>query len=395
MALTPDKGKVKEPQRLRAAAALAKYDPQSEKWTKANALLVNDLVLEYAVFLGQWIEAFRPIKGHLLSPLSDIFRDERPERIAERRLASNILADYAADKPLVLADLLMDADEQQFALLFPKVKEHGDRSVSWLLAEIGKQTMTGDGGKEKLAKRQANAAVALLKMNRAEKIWPLLKHSPDPSLRSYLIHRLHPLGADGGAIVKQLNEEPDITIRRALILSLGEYGENGLSPEDRQAVIQKVQGIYTIDTDPGLHGASEWLLRTWKEEAWLKRMNDDWAKDGEGREKRIARIKELVTKDCGNTPPQSYVNGQGQTMVVIPGPVEFIMGSPATEKDRQGASLAGPGGGASARGGGPGHGVAAEHFWSLPVFRPQRAAPPKDGRAFAPSMRQCSRDSRT
>ena len=50
--------------------------------------------------------------------------------------------------------------------------------------------------KEKLAKRQANAAVALLRMHKPAKVWPLLKHSPDPRLRSYLIHRLGPLGAD-------------------------------------------------------------------------------------------------------------------------------------------------------------------------------------------------------
>ena len=49
---------------------------------------------------------------------------------------------------------------------------------------------------EKLAKRQANAAVALLRMNQPAKVWPLLKHSPDPRVRSYLIHRLSPLGAD-------------------------------------------------------------------------------------------------------------------------------------------------------------------------------------------------------
>jgi formylglycine-generating enzyme required for sulfatase activity len=34
------------------------------------------------------------------------------------------------------------------------------------------------------------------------------------------------------------------------------------------------------------------------------------------------------------TLPQWHVNGQGQTMVVIPGPVEFIMGSPSAERDR-------------------------------------------------------------
>ena len=35
------------------------------------------------------------------------------------------------------------------------------------------------------------------------------------------------------------------------------------------------------------------------------------------------------------TAPQWYVNGQGQTMVVVPGPVAFVMGSPPTEAGRQ------------------------------------------------------------
>src|SRR5262249_53557001 len=40
----PVKGK--EPQRLRAAAALAKYDPQGRRWDEAGALVVEDLVQE-------------------------------------------------------------------------------------------------------------------------------------------------------------------------------------------------------------------------------------------------------------------------------------------------------------------------------------------------------------
>ena len=51
--------------------------------------------------------------------------------------------------------------------------------------------------------------------------------------------------------------------------------------------------------------------------------------------KRLAGIKKTVAKDKEKTPPQWYVNSQGQTMVVIPGPVEFLMGSPKTEKDRE------------------------------------------------------------
>jgi formylglycine-generating enzyme required for sulfatase activity len=334
----PEKGL--ESQRLRAASALAKYDPNSAKWTKANALVVDDLVLENAVFLGQWSEAFRPVKGHLLAPLSVIFRDPRPERAPERKLATNLLADYADDQPQVLADLLMDADEQQFALLFPRVKDakNRDRSVSELLAQIDRPAEGKEKEKEKTAKRQANAAVALLRLDRPEKVWPLLKHSSDPRARSYLIHRLGPLGASVRAIVERLDKEPDLTCRRALILSLGEFAEDKFTTEDRVKLTAKLQAIYRGEADPGLHAAAEWLLRTWKHGAWLKQADAEWAKDTNLRDKRLEEIKQdLANRDTSpaGVTPRWFVNGQGQTLVVIPGPVEFLMGSPLTEAGRQ------------------------------------------------------------
>ncbi len=107
---SPEKGK--ESQRLRAAAALAKYDPESEKWAKASGPVADQLVAENPVFLGLWIEGFRPIKGKLLESLKSIYGNPNG-RESERTLATNILADYAADQPQVLADLLMKADETQ------------------------------------------------------------------------------------------------------------------------------------------------------------------------------------------------------------------------------------------------------------------------------------------
>src|SRR5262249_23604273 len=153
----------------------------------------NDLVLENPVFLGLWSEAFRPVKKSLLQPLSDVFRDRNPERASERMLAANLLADYTVDSPRVLADLLADADEKQFAVIYPKVKERGEQGWPLLASEIDKKLPAGvpssDEKREKLARRQANAAVALLKMNQPEKVWPLLKRTPpdDPRVRSYLI----------------------------------------------------------------------------------------------------------------------------------------------------------------------------------------------------------------
>jgi serine/threonine protein kinase/formylglycine-generating enzyme required for sulfatase activity len=331
--------KSEEAQRLRAAAALAKYDPDNEKWAKASVQVAHDLVRENPVYLLYWSEAFRPVKAWFLSPLSEVFRDQRPERAAERSLATNLLADYAAGNPQSLAELLMDADEVQFAVIYPKLREESRRALPLLAAEIDKKMPAdlpcSDEKRDKLAKRQASAAAALLKLNQPEKVWPLLKHSPDPRVRSYLIHCLSPLRADAKAIIHRFEEEPDLTIRRALLLSLGEFGEEALPLATRQPLIPKVQEMYCTASDPGLHAAAEWLLRQWGQEAWLKRVNDAWAKDHEQRNRRLERIGKLLAKDKEKTLPQWYVNSQGQSIVVIPGPVEFVMGSPSTESNRR------------------------------------------------------------
>lgn len=69
----------------------------------------------------------------------NIFRDQRPEQTGERNLATSLLADYAADNPQILADLLMDADDRQFARIFPRLKECGEAGWRLLTTEIDKK----------------------------------------------------------------------------------------------------------------------------------------------------------------------------------------------------------------------------------------------------------------
>ena len=116
---------------------------------------------------------------------------------------------------------------------------------------------------------------------------------------------------------------------------MGEYGEKELSLENRQALLPRLRAMYRTTTDPGLHAAAEWLLRTWNQEAWLRQVNQQWAKEKEQREKRLDGLEQTLAKEKEKSPPQWYVNGQGQTMVVIPGSVEFVMGSPPTEAGRR------------------------------------------------------------
>jgi formylglycine-generating enzyme required for sulfatase activity len=237
---------------------------------------------------------------------------------SERSFATSILAEYAADNPKVLADLLMDADEKQFAAIYPKLKQQGERGLPVLSAEIDKKLppdlASSDDSREKLAKRQANAALALLKLNQPEKVWRLLKHSPDPRVRSYLIHRFGPLGADAKVLWQRYQDEKEISIQRALLLGMGDFSAKELN---RELCLPVLLETYRNHPDPGLHGAAEWLLRQWQQDDKLKAIDQELA-TGQVEGKR-----------------SWYVNKQGQTFAII-SPKEFWMGSPPEEAGRAG-----------------------------------------------------------
>jgi formylglycine-generating enzyme required for sulfatase activity len=121
-----------------------------------------------------------------------------------------------------------------------------------------------------------------------------------------------------------LNVEKEVSIRRALLLSLGEFSLNQLPLAEREVVLPKLLDWYRHDTDPGLHGASEWLLRQWEQQDKIKEIDQQWAKE---KEQRLEHLRKELAGVREKARPQWYVNGQGQTMVVLPGPVEFLMGS--------------------------------------------------------------------
>jgi serine/threonine protein kinase/formylglycine-generating enzyme required for sulfatase activity len=212
----------------------------------------------------------------------------------------------------------------------------GWRPAALSVAEIGGVAVAAsvwhlpviaDEAKEALAKRQANAAVALLRLSQAEAVWPLLQHRPDPRMRSYLVQRLAPLGADPRTLIQRMREgKAEVSEKRALLLSLGDFREDALRRVERLALVPELVKLYQEDPDPGVHGAVEWLLRHWQQEEKLTEIESTLKK----RDRETARAEKV--------PPGGrrwYVNGQGQTLVLIPDPPEFLMGSPRTEEGHE------------------------------------------------------------
>jgi hypothetical protein len=249
--------------RFQAACASASYDPANEHWQdkEFGEFVAAHLVGVFPTELLPWRNALRPVQEHLTASLAAIYRDDtKGEQV--RGFATDTLADYLSDDAGGLFDLLADANQKQFAAIIGKLSAHQERAVELGNVEVSETPAqdASEDDKEALAMRQANAAVMLLRMNVAEKVWPLLKHSPDPRLRSYIIHWLSPRGVDSHTIINRYERETDVTIKRALLLCLGEFD---LTETEQGPMIETLLTAYRTDPDAGLHAAAEWLLRQW------------------------------------------------------------------------------------------------------------------------------------
>jgi formylglycine-generating enzyme required for sulfatase activity len=326
-----DDPKTTPERRFRALVVLAGFDPASKRWGKAAQEMIGPFLEANPPRLGLWTEALRPMRLRLLAPLGQAFRD--PKTPAElRQRAALILADYAADQPKELVDLALDANPRQYLALWPHLQQQREQALTWLLEELsvtlpreGKDVREAD--RERLARRQAQAAVSLYRFGIHDPVWQRLRFSRDPRLRTWLVHRLGPLQADPGPLVAQLKKEEDVSARRALILSLGEFPAEKLPEEVRLPLTSLLVRWYRQDPDPGVHAAIGWLLGHGKEGPMDRKL--DWQQG-----KVLRTIDQQMRGQAPAEPQRWYVNGQGQTMVILPPgaePLAFTMGSPAEE----------------------------------------------------------------
>ncbi len=307
-------------ERFQATCALAAYAPDDQRWTEVAPLAAAYMVSRQASEFLAWREALRPVQRQLVIPLVAIYHDPRQDH-QSRVYATETLAEYASDEPRTLFDLLADAEAFQFPVLLEKLAAHQREAVELARLETIQQfsDTASEDEKEVIAKRQANAAVALYRLGHVESVWPLLKQSADPRSRSYIIHWLSVLGSDPQAALRQADRDIDPSIRAALLLAIGEFTEAQLSPTQRSALVPKLLAEYESQPDPGLRGAAMWVLRQWGFTDQLPAIDTKLRVNEEQLRARFA------AGDC-----RWYVNMQGQTFVVL-GPGEFQIGSPKSE----------------------------------------------------------------
>jgi formylglycine-generating enzyme required for sulfatase activity len=181
--------------------------------------------------------------------------------------------------------------------------------------------------KESLVWFRVNTAPAWLALGREQAILSLLKDDPDPTLRTRLIHRLRSLFVDPKDLMAKQAEQDDVSIRRALLLAAGESVQASTQSNPSvagnrrenalQDFIRQLVELYQNDIDPGIHAAAEWTL------ARLDQQEE------------MVRVGNVLQANGRQGDRQWYLSPHGHTMVVVPGPVQYLMGSPEDEPGRR------------------------------------------------------------
>jgi formylglycine-generating enzyme required for sulfatase activity len=190
-------------------------------------------------------------------------------------------------------------------------------------ASVWRRPLVAESDKDRTARRQANAAIALFLLGSPDPLRRHLAHSDDPRLRTEVIERLAAFEVAPRLLVELLKSAPPPlpSVRRALLLALAGLPAEKVPPDLWDQLRDDLVALYRDDPDRGIHSAVELVLRQWGLGELLGRELDQLQLEGRHRAPSLA-VKPAV---------QWFVTQRGDTMVVLPGPIEFTMGSPGDE----------------------------------------------------------------
>ena len=122
----------------------------------------------------------------------------------------------------------------------------------------------GEAEKDRLAERQALAAIGLEVLGEPDGVSSLLRLGPDPRVRALLIHRLAATSLARQRLLDRLKDPgAEAGERQALLDDLGRDAGRQC-PRDRQGRGDRTgRSLFQDDPDPGVHSAADLLLRRW------------------------------------------------------------------------------------------------------------------------------------
>jgi eukaryotic-like serine/threonine-protein kinase len=304
------------PALLRIGTLLTIADPAGHDWTAVAPSVVQAMLGESPTDLDAWADLMWPAAPALVPNLRTRFLDKSSTQ-TQREAAARVLASYA-NAPL-LAELLLQADASQFSVLMPSASRN-KADVLAAIRELEKDPVLGEPTNH--AKRERNLVAAFLRLESPSDAEPLVSTSPDPTGRTLAIFELREFGVPPGVVLKAFEAYNDPAARQAMLLALESYRAGEISPKLQQDLIERLIRLLRESPNQAERSAAEWLLRRW------------------GHSQRVAELNQTLaeTTPRGTDLSQDrdwYVTAAGQTMIVVNGPVSFVVGSPKNEPERE------------------------------------------------------------
>ena len=291
--------------------------------------------------LGWLAEGFAPIRRILTPGLRKIYSDSESDQL---RTATFLLAEFASDDEEALVDILQNAMLHQLSAVAPAILEAEPTIDPILLAALDRvlqqlerldpamatdnrsigferqpraRAPQGSSRRVALARQCGNLAAMLLQRGQPDRILPLLKSSPDPTLRSYIVQcyassagpaqPLVDLMIDGSGdqvrLSAMLERMPDVAA--ALLQVLGTLPASSHVPPSVRAVTRQ---LYRSSNHGELNATAEWFLRS---HGYDNELGDFDAENGVVYRTRV-----------------------GHTMVRIPGGIKATVGASSLDANR-------------------------------------------------------------
>jgi formylglycine-generating enzyme required for sulfatase activity len=351
---------------LPVASALALWDPTSDRWAGLSSTVVDQLVKENPLRVATWIETLRPAKDQLLIRLQNIVLNRTGSASpAEKDLALGMLESYAEDFE-TLHELIVSGDPKVFATFFAKYKAFNKQALEKLQQELFSKVPEFEPANETnperraAIERQANAAVALLRLEDPKPVYEFLTVDRDPEALSQFIYRIRGREVSSSLLIKSFNElqaqsVPDDSTKRqqhyyrlyGMILGLGEYRLDKLPSAERDGLLKTLATMYAEHPSRTIHSAVGWLLRRWGQDESVRAVEEkELAYDATGaREWYVIQVEPPVEFNSLLKGPIKQEEGSIDlmapiyfTMLVYPGG-EFEMGDPGKQQRK---SVPGP-----------------------------------------------------
>lgn len=299
-------------QDLRAAAALAAYDPESAEWPAVSGQVVRALS-NSSLRLSDWADLLKPVGQHLLGPLRQMF-DNKDDTF--RGFAASAIALMFSNDAETLTELLSTAEADQLGGLSRQIRKVAQEENPEVIDILGRRLkreyreVVLREHRDAEDQVRANHVLALLEAGQLKIANQELAIANRNGVRSYVIERAGDAKLEPTTLFRYLQTESDPILLQTAILALHRYSLTDIPQKERERRLGDLFRLYRGNPNSGVHGAIHYLVRKWQFDEQLR-----------------AEDRKLQSPDWPTDDRQWHHTPEGLIFVIMRDPKPFMMGT--------------------------------------------------------------------